>query len=325
MASFSSLPVYWRVCLINAALFLLATVILVVSPTSVGPDMSLGELGVLALGLGAIMVANALLLRSSLVPLDRLVAQMQWMDLQGLGAKLPDTQDGSLQPLVTSFNAMSSRLQLERARSNAVALAAQEAERHRIARELHDEIGQGLTAVLLGLQRAAAGAPPELATELRAVQETARASLQEVREVARRLRPGLLQDLGLVSALSALATDLTTSTGAVVDRRFDARLPPLGEEQELVLYRVAQEALTNAARHAGARSVRLQLNADEDGVELLVADDGRGLAGAPEGSGLRGMRERALLVGGRLADRYPGARGGTEVRLRVPVRTGVGG
>ena len=324
MASFSSLPVYWRVCLINAALFLLATVILVVSPTSVGPDMSLGELGVLALGLGAIMVANALLLRSSLVPLDRLVAQMQWMDLQGLGAKLPDTQDGSLQPLVTSFNAMSSRLQLERARSNAVALAAQEAERHRIARELHDEIGQGLTAVLLGLQRAAAGAPPELATELRAVQETARASLQEVREVARRLRPGLLQDLGLVSALSALATDLTTSTGAVVDRRFDARLPPLGEEQELVLYRVAQEALTNAARHAGARSVRLQLNADEDGVELLVADDGRGLGGAPEGSGLRGMRERALLVGGRLAVRSPGARGGTEVRLRVPVRTGVG-
>ena len=85
VASFSSLPVYWRVCLINAALFLLATVILVVSPTSVGPDMSVGELGVLALGLGAIMVANALLLRSSLVPLDRLVAQMQRMDLQGLG------------------------------------------------------------------------------------------------------------------------------------------------------------------------------------------------------------------------------------------------
>ena len=323
MAPFSSLPVYWRVCLINAALFLLATVILVVSPTSVGPDMTVGELGVLALGLGAIMVANALLLRSSLVPLDRLVAQMQRMDLQGLGQRLPDTRDGSLQPLVTSFNAMSSRLELERARSNAVALAAQESERHRIARELHDEIGQGLTVVLLGLQRAVAEAPPGLATELRTVQETARASLHEVREVARRLRPGLLQDLGLVSALSALASDVTTSTGAVVDRRFDARLPPLSEEQELVLYRVAQEALTNAARHAGARNVRLQLSADEAGVELSVADDGHGLGGAPEGSGLRGMRERALLVGGRLTVRSPGAVGGTEVRLRVPVRAEV--
>ena len=323
MAPFSSLPVYWRVCLINAALFLLATVILVVSPTGVGPDMTVGELGVLALGLGAIMVANALLLRSSLVPLDRLVAQMQRMDLQGLGERLPDTEDGSLQPLVTSFNAMSSRLELERARSNAVALAAQEAERHRIARELHDEVGQGLTAVLLGLQRAAADAPPELAADLRTVQETARASLHEVREVARRLRPGLLQDLGLVSALSALATDVSTSTGAVVDRSFDPGLPPLSEEQELVLYRVAQEALTNAARHAGARNVRMQLAADEGGVELSVADDGRGLSGAAEGSGLRGMRERALLVGGRLSVRSPGAAGGTEVRLRVPVRAEV--
>ncbi len=324
MAPFSSLPVYWRVCLINAAVFLVATVILVLTPTSVGPDMSLGGLGVLALGLGAIMIANGLLLRSSLVPLDRLVAQMQRMDLQGLGERLPDTQDGSLQPLVTSFNAMSSRLELERAGSNARALAAQEAERHRIAQELHDEIGQGLTVVLLGLQHAVAAAPPSLAEELRTVQETARTSLHEVREVARRLRPGVLQDLGLVSALSALATDFATSTGGVVERRFDAHLPPLDQEQELVLYRVAQEALTNAARHAGARSVRLELATDRESVELLVADDGRGLGDATDGAGLRGMRERALLVHGRLTVRSPGSAGGTEVRLRVPVRVEVG-
>ena len=324
VAPFSSLPVYWRVCLINAAVFLLATVILVVSPATVNPDMSVGQLGVLALGLGAIMVANALLLRSSLVPLDRLVRQMQRMDLQALGQRLPETQDGSLQPLVTSFNAMSSRLELERARSNAQALAAQEVERHRIARELHDEIGQGLTVVLLGLQRAVAAAPPDLAEELRTLQETARTSLHEVREVARRLRPGVLQDLGLVSALSALATDFTNHSGGVVERSFDAQLPPLTEEQELVLYRVAQEALTNAARHAGASTVWLQLAGDRHGVELVVADDGRGLRSAPESSGRRGMRERALLVGGLLTVRSPGSAGGTEVRLRVPVRTPVG-
>ena len=322
VAPFSSLPVYWRVCLINAAVFLLAAAILVLSPATVGRDMSLGQLGALALGLGAIMVANGLLLRSSLVPLDRLVAQMQRMDLQALGQRLPETQDGSLQPLVTSFNAMSSRLELERARSNAQALAAQEAERHRIARELHDEIGQGLTVVLLGLQRAVSAAPPELAEELRTLQEAARTSLHEVREVARRLRPGVLQDLGLVSALSALASDFSNHTGGTVERRFDAHLPPLSEEQELVVYRVAQEALTNAARHAGARTVTLRLAAERDAVELVVSDDGRGLGAAPEGAGRRGMRERALLVGGRLSVRSRGG-GGTEVRLRVPVRAAV--
>jgi two-component system sensor histidine kinase UhpB len=322
MAPFSSLPIYWRVCLINAAVFLLGTVILLASPATVS-DVSVGELGVLALGLGVIMVANALLLRSSLVPVDRLVAQMQRVELERLGQRLPETRDGSVHQLVASFNTMTSRLELERARTNARALAAQEAERHRIARELHDEIGQGLTVVLLGLERAARTAPPDLEPELRMLQETARASLHEVREVARRLRPGVLEDLGLVNALAALASDFSRHTGGAVRRSFVTDLPPLSAEQELVLYRVAQEALTNAARHAGARNVRLALTTDADSVELVVADDGRGLARAPEGTGLRGMRERTLLVGGRLSVRSPGAEGGTEVRLRVPLRTEV--
>lgn len=322
MAALSSLPLYWRVCLINAAVFLLGTVILVLSPARVSTDVSLRELGVLALGLIVIMVANALLLRSSLVPVDRMIAQMHQMDLEQLGQRVPETRDGSVQQLVESFNTMSARLELERARSNARALAAQEAERHRIARELHDEIGQGLTVVLLGLERAAAAAPSDQEPELRLLQETARASLDEVRQVARRLRPGVLQDLGLVSALTALATDFSTHTGGLVDRHIDADLPPLSAEQELVLYRVAQEALTNATRHSGARRVQLALTCDRQAVELVVADDGRGLGSAAEGAGLRGMRERALLVGGRLS-LSGGHPSGTEVRLRVPLPAGV--
>jgi two-component system sensor histidine kinase UhpB len=320
VASFTSLPLYWRVCLINVAVFLLGTVILVVSPPTVSPDASLREQGVLALGLLVIMAANALLLRSSLLPVDRLIAQMHQLDLERLDQRLPETRDGSVQQLVASFNAMTARLELERARSNAQALAAQEAERHRIAQELHDEIGQGLTVVLLGLERSAAAAPPELAPELRLLQETARASLQEVRQVARRLRPGVLQDLGLVSALASLASEFSTHAGGVVRRSFDPDLPPLTREQELVLYRVAQEALTNAARHADARSVQLSLTADRHAVELVVSDDGRGLGPARAGAGVRGMRERALLVGGQLSVRSPGGAGGTEVRLRVPLR-----
>lgn len=316
MESFSALPLYWRVCLINTVVFLAATIVLVVTPATVSPRFTDSELGVLAAGLGLILVLNALLLRRSLAPIDRLVVLMQQVDLERPGQRLPETGDRSVGQLVESFNAMMSRLELERARSNARALAAQEAERHRIAQELHDEIGQGLTVVLLGLKRALDSASDDVADELRLVQETARVSLVEVREVARRLRPGVLEDLGLVSALTALATEFSAPTGGYVRRQLASGLPPLTAEVELVIYRVAQEALTNAARHAQAEIVDLALLKQVDAVELRVVDNGRGRRGQPEGAGIRGMRERALLVGGDLTVRSP-MDGGTEVRLVV--------
>lgn len=316
--SFSSLPLYWRVCLINTAVFLAAAVALVVSPATVSADVLVSEMAVLGFGLVLILTLNSVLLRASLAPVDRLIALMQRVDLERPGQRLAESADGSVGRLVTSFNAMLSRLELERARSNARALAAQEAERHRIAQELHDEIGQGLTVVLLGLKHAVDSAPADLAEELRLVQETARASLDEVRGVARRLRPGVLEDLGLVPALAALATDFSNHAGSHVRREFTAASLKLNSDQELVLYRVAQEALTNTARHAGADTVTLTL-AERDGtVELSVVDNGRGLSGRAEGAGIRGMRERALLVDGELEMRSPSS-GGTEVRLAVPI------
>jgi two-component system sensor histidine kinase UhpB len=107
---------------------------------------------------------------------------------------------------------MLDRLEAERGASSARALAAQEGERQRIAQELHDEIGQSLTAVLLSLKRPVDTAPAELLDELRTVQDITRASLDEVRQVARRLRPGVLDDLGLVSAMSALAADFSKAS-----------------------------------------------------------------------------------------------------------------
>lgn len=320
--SFSALPLYWRVCLINTVVFLAATVVLVVTPATVSPEVTDSELVVLAAGLGLILVFNALLLRRSLAPIDRLVTLMQQVDLERPGQRLPEAGDRAVGQLVDSFNAMMSRLELERARSNAQALAAQEAERHRIAQELHDQIGQGLTVVLLGLRRAVDRAPAELVEELRLVQETARISLDEAREVARRLRPGVLEDLGLVSALTALATEFSTPTGGFVHCRLDSRLPALTSEAELVIYRVAQEALTNAARHAHADTVELALSLESSGpsgtVTLRVTDNGCGRRGRPEGTGIRGMRERALLVRGKLTVRSP-MDGGTEVSLAVPL------
>jgi two-component system sensor histidine kinase UhpB len=162
-------------------------------------------------------------------------------------------------------------------------------------------------------------APVDLAPEIGIAQETARASLDEVRQVVRRLRPGVLDDLGLCSALTSLLSAHARLTGAAVRRAFDPSLPPLDPETELVIYRVAQEALTNIARHAGADRLLAELTPTSDGeaVLLRIADDGRGMDGSGEGAGVRGMRERALLVGATL-DISTSDAGGTDVRLLVP-------
>jgi two-component system sensor histidine kinase UhpB len=130
----------------------------------------------------------------------------------------------------------------------------------------------------------------------------------------------MLEQLGLVSALTELSRRFAESSGIRVERRFSSELPPLSDEAELAVYRVAQESLTNVARHSGAGEVRLALDAGPGSVVLCVADDGRGMPESVSSNGhggLRGMRERALLVGGVLAIK-PGRGGGVEVRLEVP-------
>jgi two-component system, NarL family, sensor histidine kinase UhpB len=133
----------------------------------------------------------------------------------------------------------------------------------------------------------------------------------------------VLDDLGLVSAIDALAADVTEASGVPVTVEVDPLLPGLGAEAELVVYRIAQESLTNVARHAGAQAVDLSLRHADAAVVLTVTDDGRGIGDGVEGAGIRGMRERALLVGAELAV-GPHRDGGTEVRLRVPIREGGG-
>lgn len=319
MTLFFRMPLYWRVCLINGLVFIIGTIALAASPATVSTRVVVSEAVVLVIGLTVILVMNALLLRASLAPLDRMIKLTESVDMQRPGQRLPEAGRGSVSELIRSFNAMLTRLEIERSTSNARALAAQESERHRIAQELHDEVGQGLTAVLLGLKRSADRAPDDLAEELRSVLEIARSSLDEVRDVARRLRPGVLEDLGLLSALAALCTDFSAHSGIHVKRGIAPGLPDLHPEAELVIYRVAQEALTNVARHAGAGTVTMSLSAQGEAVALRITDDGRGLGGHDEGAGILGMRERALLVTGELTVRTH-SEGGTEVRLVVPVR-----
>ncbi|TDE44128.1 sensor histidine kinase [Nonomuraea mesophila] len=305
-----------RLFVINGLVYAVGTLVLAISPATVSAPVVLAEVPVLLVGLTLMLAANGLLLRRSLAPLDALTTLMKRVDLLRTGDRLAGSGNSDLAHLIDTFNAMLDRLEAERSASSAHALAAQEGERQRIARELHDEIGQSLTVVLLGLKRVVDRAPAGLKDQLRDVQESVRASLDEVRQVARRLRPGVLEDLGLHAALSALSSDLSQRSGVRVTRAIDPDIPDLGADVELVLYRIAQESLTNIARHADATRAELSLTTDGRRLALRITDNGRGGV-SREGAGIRGMRERALLIGARLViDSPPGD--GTCVRLVVP-------
>jgi len=205
-----------RVFLINGLIFVLGTLILALSPATVSARIKLTEIPVLVIGLAVMLTANALLLRSSLAPLDRLAASMRRVDPPKRSDRVEDRGTGDLHHLIASFNAMLDRLETERTTASASALAAQENERQRIARELHDEIGQILTVALLMLKRAVDRSPVEIRGELADTQEAVRAGLDEVRSIARRLRPDALEDLGLHSALNALCSEFAQASGIVV-------------------------------------------------------------------------------------------------------------
>jgi two-component system, NarL family, sensor histidine kinase UhpB len=154
---------------------------------------------------------------------------------------------------------------------------------------------KALTVVLLGLKTLQNRVPAEVRAELATIRATARDGLDDVRRVVARLRPGVLEDLGLHGALSSLCTDLRAVGGIEVDRSFGRGLPRLSPEAELVNYRMAQEALTNVAWHARASRISVSLTRVGN-----AADDGVRPWGARPGTGIVGMRERALLVGGGL-------------------------
>ncbi|MEU5348326.1 sensor histidine kinase [Streptomyces sp. NPDC020766] len=309
------MSLYWRIFALNAAVLVVA-VLLLLGPVTVSTPVLFGEALVLLVGLIVMVIANAVLLRIALAPLARLNRAMATVDLLKPGSRTTVTGPGEIAELTTSFNAMLARLEAERATSSGRALSAQEAERQRLARELHDEVGQTLTAVLLQLKHTADHAPKPVREDLRQAQETTRAGLDEIRRIARRLRPGVLEELGLHSALRALTAEFTTSSLSAT-AHITPGLARLGPATELVLYRVAQEGLTNTARHTHATRVEVSLRALPDArVGLLVRDNGQGIGAAPEGAGISGMRERALLIGAEFRIGR-GPDGGTEIRLNV--------
>lgn len=318
-ASAPRIPLLWRILATNAAVITAAVAVLAFTPAQIPQPVSVVSALVVVGGLAVVLAANLYLVRRALDPLQRLTELMRRVDPLAPGRRIPVYgSDVEVVELTEAFNDMLERLESERRESTGRAVAAQEDERLRISQELHDEIGQRLTATLLQLTRTLAQAPPELHDSLTEAMETTRGTLNEVRTVAAQLRPVALDDLGLLSALGVLAEQVSEQAGTPVEVTLASTLPPLAEETELVIYRVAQEALTNAIRHAGATSIELELTSGDGEVRLRVGDDGKGLDGAPAGSGIRGMRERALLVGADISVRTR-APGGVEVELEVPV------
>jgi two-component system, NarL family, sensor histidine kinase UhpB len=280
-------------------------------------------IAVIALAGALSLVVNLTVLRRRFTPLERLIDEMEKVDLSRPGSNLPPSIDGrgetaEVERIEQAFLRMMRRLEAERRRAGSAALRAQEEERARVARDLHDEVNQALTGVLLRLEAAREGAPPDLDLELAETRSLANQAMEELLSLARQLRPTALDDLGLKAAVAGQVAEIDRHGELAARFESEGDFSNLDSDAQLVVYRVAQEALSNAARHSGARSVRVDLRRRDGGVELTVADDGRGFAFAEAegGLGIAGMRERALLVGGDLdIESRPGE--GTTVRLGV--------
>ena len=314
-----------QVLVVNLLLIVAAVVAAVIAANPDGSLVDTPEAGlVLGFAIALTIVLNAFLLQRRIKPLEDLVDRMERADLSRPGAnlKLTETPAGpeEVARLHYAFVRMLERLEAERRRASSAALDAQEEERARIARDLHDEVNQSLTGLLLRLEAMREKAPPELAGALAEVRTLANQALQELLALARQLRPTALDDLGLKAALAGHVAAVGRQSGIETSFESEGDIASVPQDVQVVTYRVAQEALSNAVRHSGAAHLNVRLEREDGSVELSVADDGRGFTfeQASRGLGLAGMRERALLVNGELqVESRPQV--GTKVRLLVPI------
>jgi two-component system, NarL family, sensor histidine kinase UhpB len=277
----------------------------------------------LAMAIILVLLVNLLMLRRRFSPLEQLIERIEAIDpAQPSAFEYPEADDASeeVDRLAASFRRLLHRIDAERRRSGRLVLRAQEEERRRLARDLHDEVNQALTAILLRLEALGQAAPPELGDEVTELRRLVGQAMEELLQLARQLRPSALDDHGLFSAIHSHARRFSSDTGIKTEVTTEGEHAMLEMDQETAIYRIAQEALNNVAQHARAGRVEIELAAERGGgVRLCVRDDGRGFYTGHHngGLGLGGMAERARLVGGKLDIRSaPGD--GTELTLVVP-------
>ena len=307
-------------------LLLIAMTVLVATVVVDSSALRGREITVLVLAVVVTLAGNWLLLHRRFTPLDELISDMETIDLAAPGRtrKLSQAGDSAeVRRLKAAFERMIARLESERRRAGRQAIRAQERERRRIAQDLHDEVNQALTAVTLRLQATIERAPDDLQRELLETKRLSSQAMDELLALARTLRPAVLDDHGLIPALHSQVQDFREQTGIEAGFTLSGKPLPLSPEQQLVIYRVTQESLSNVAQHSGARRVHVELSFVGRTV-LAVTDDGCGFpADSAEwhsgpwssgGLGVPGMKERALLIGGLLE--ISSRRGqGTRVQL----------
>lgn len=343
------LPLFWRLLGVNLIVVLGGALIgtwltqrLVLNGTFTPLSHALLVLVALCLSGGLSM----LLLRETFRPIRSLREATQRFNAGDHSARASVTPmtDPDVAGLVLEVNALWDRLEADAAtirektaqaeRLAAQVILAQEEERRRVARELHDEAGQALTAVIIGLERGLASMPEVYASDLPVqprqlisnLRDLAAQTLDEVRKLALELRPSVLDDLGLVAALRQYVRSTEERSGLAAQLAiagWDEGDPRLPAEVETALFRIAQEALTNAIRHARATTVQVRLRRADGCVALEVRDDGVGIAAvaasrAGEHLGMFGMRERARLLGGEF-HATPTSPRGTLVQVRIPL------
>jgi two-component system, NarL family, sensor histidine kinase UhpB len=317
---------------IVAANVVLVTLTLFAASLAAGLDITVRDQRwqflVLVLSILLSLCVNLWMLQRRFRPLESLIKRIESIDPSepgtlGLGQADPVAE---INRLSGSFTRLLDRMEEERRRSGQLAMRAQEEERRRLARDLHDEVNQALTAILLRLEALAQDTPPERADEVAELKRLVNQAMEELLTLARHLRPSALDDHGLVPAVEAQLKRFSARTGIEVRISTEGDPNELPEVMQTAIFRVAQEALANVARHAGATVVEVELDEQDGHAELRVRDDGAGFdpgaipragtEGPGAGLGLGGMAERARLVGGELDVRSaPG--GGTSVTLRV--------
>ncbi len=225
------------------------------------------------------------------------------------------------------------RMRHELQRLSREILRVQEEERTRISREIHDEIGQALTAISLNLRKLKTnGKPSEVKRKIQSVQNLVEKASDFIRLFSRQIHPSMLEDLGLFPALRSFVRDFQENTGMRVDLKFSGTPGRASIEQKAALYRIVQESLTNVLKHSGTRNATVTIRKSPEGIMLQIVDNGKGFeladtsetSGKRQGLGLLGMRERARALGGRfMILSRPGK--GTRVSVHLPLTRGGGG
>jgi signal transduction histidine kinase len=319
-------PLIGKIAGANALIVTVAAVVAVLNGVA-GQDAKLWLLLLASLGLG--LVVNAILVSIALRPLKELESTARSVWQGELEARVPASlvADAGIQRVGSTLNVLLDRLMADRLKLRTLAnqiIQTGDEERATIARELHDSTAQSLAALLLELSvLAGENTEPRLEARIARIRSIVSEVLDEVRLVAHTVHPRVLDDLGLAAALHLLARETLDRSGVVVTYAGPTRVQAIDAACASTLYRVAQEAVTNAIRHARANGVAISLARQADEVELEIADDGVGFDPGDAdrlrpGMGLFTMQERAALVGGRLTlQSRPGA--GTRVRVTVPV------